>query len=238
MAVSTTQIGTVTVPALVISFNGVLFTDGPKGYNGDEVIGKVIYVPCRAGDILFDNVDSWAIPVKDAGIFTGLEYQLKEGDYLAQPSFDSFSVFRIRAVASPNYWIVYGTKADLIASCSTCCDSATPIAMPGISPVFAIRIAPCQTMDITNDAGTPYMNFGIPTLGAGQRYFPYGSRNNVSLTPASSTGYTSVTTLLAFLNANWTPYVWTASVDNLTLIATGGSLNDQLCVNVISILPS
>ena len=65
------------------------------------------------------------------GIFTGLDFELKEGNYLAQPTFDSFSVFRIRDKISNNYWIIYGTKADLIASCSTCCDGSTPIPMPG-----------------------------------------------------------------------------------------------------------
>jgi hypothetical protein len=235
MAISTTQIGTVTVPALVISFNGVLFTNGRNGYNGQEVIGKVLNVPCR--EILFDNVDSWAIPVKDAGIFTGLDFELKAGIYTALPTNDSFSVFRIRDKESNNYWMVYGTKADLIASCSTCCDGTTPIPMPGVSS-FGVRIAPCQTMNILNTAGNPYMVFGIPTLFGSERYFPYGSLNNVALTPASASGYANTTLLLAFLNTNWTPYVWTLSVDGLTLTATGGVANSVLCVNVIGITPS
>lgn len=236
MAVSTTQIGTVTVPALVISMNGVLFTNGTNGYNGEEVVGKVIDVPCR--DILFDNKDSWGIPVKDAGIFTGLDFELKQGNYLAQPSYDSIPVFRIRDTKSDTYWMVYGTKADLIASCSTCCDGATPIPMPGVSPLFAIRIAPCQTVDLTNDDGTPYMFFAIPSLAAGEKYYPYGSRNNVAFTNASPNGYATISAMLAFMNANWAPYTWTVSSDNLTLTGTGGSADDTLCVSIVGILPS
>lgn len=237
MAVSTTQIGTVTIPALVINFNGVTFTNGTNGYYGEQVVGKVLDVPCR--EILFDNVDSWAIPVKDSGIFTGLDFELKQGDNTSQPTFDSFSVFRIRDKISNNYWIIYGTKADLIASCSTCCDGSSPIPMPGISS-FGVRIAPCQTMDILNDDGNPYMVFGLPSLASGEAYYPYGSLNNVALTAASISGYANTTLLLAFLNSNWTPFVWTKSVDNLTLIATGGEANigDSLCVQVVTPSPS
>ncbi len=235
MAVSTTQIGTVTVPALVISFNGVLFTDGSKGYDGDNVIGKVLDVPCR--DILFDNSDSWGIPVKDSGIFTGMDFELKNGVYLAQPTYDSIPVFRIRDTKSDTYWIVYGTKADLIASCSTCCDGTTPIPMPMVSG-FLERIAPCQALDITNDAGAYYMPFGVPTLGVGETFFPYGSYNNVALTAASSAGYANITTLLAFMNTNWNTFVWTKSADNLTIIGTGGVKDASLCVNIIAVTPS
>ncbi len=236
MAVSTSQIGTVTVPALVISLNGVLFTNGTSGYYGEEVIGKVIPVPCR--DILFDNTDRWGIPIKDSGIFTGMDFEYKEGAYLVQPSYDSIPVFRICDTKSTYEWFIYGTRADLLASCSTCCDGSTPIPMPGITPAEAVRIAPCQIVNLTDAKGNPYMVFGIPSLDAGYRYFPYGGLNDVSFTPASASGYSSISSLLVFLNANWTPYVWTVSSDNLTLIATGGALLANLCVNVIEILPS
>lgn len=237
MAVSTSQIGTVTVQALVVTLNGVLFTNGVNGYNGDEVLGKIIPVPCR--DILYDNTDRWAIPIKDAGIFTGVDFEYKRGMYAVNPpTVDSFPVFRIYDTKSTWEWFIYGTKADLIASCSTCCDGSTPIPMPGTIPPFALRIAPCQIVDLTDTNGNPYMVFGIPTLDAGYNFYPYGTYNNNNLPEASATGYPDTTTLLAFLNANWTPYVWTLSTDKLTLTATGGSLNDTLCVNIIEILPS
>lgn len=235
MAGATTQISSVTVPALVISLNGVLFTDGYNGYYGQEVIGKVLKVPCR--DILYDNTDRWAIPIKDNGIFTGMDFEYKKGAYLLQPTYDSIPVFRITDTKSTFEWFIYGQSSDLIAACSTCCDDAS-IPMPGISPAFAIRIAPCETVNLVNGSGIPYMVFGIPSLLAGGVYFPYGSLNNVSFPPASATGYSSISSLLAFLNANYTPYVWTVSADNMTLTATGGVLGSSLCVEVISILPS
>ena len=225
------QISTVTVPALVIAMNNVLFVETNET---ETVIGKVINVPCR--EILYDNTDRWAIPVKDAGIFTILDFEYKKGDFLAQPSYDSFTVFRIRDKESDNEWIIYGTTADLINSCATCCGAAA-VPMPGISPAFKLRIAPCQEMDIEDENGDAYMLFGIPSLEAGEKYFPYGGYNNVELTPASSGGYTDITALLAFLNATWTDFVWTKTSDNLTLIATGGEIGDTLCVSVIAIVP-
>lgn len=231
------QIGTVTVPALVIAFNNLTFVEQTET---DTVIGKILNVPCR--DILYDNLDRWAIPQKNFGVFSGFnfEYKVKVNayvDYTAQPTYDSFTVFRIRDTKSLNEWIIYGTQEDLITSCATCCDG-DPVPMPGISPSFLLSIAPCQLVDIVNGGGTPYGVFGLPTLGAGQNYFPYGGHNNVGYPSANANGYSTVAALLVFLNANFTPYVWTVTADNLTLIATGGSLDDLLCINVVAVTPS
>lgn len=237
MASPTTQISTVTVPALVISLNNFLFLDST---NNETVIGKVLPVPCR--DILYDNSDRWAIPVKDSGIFTTLDFEDKarvynDLTYIPQPTFDSFTVFRIRDTKSFYEWMIYGSRADLIKSCSTCCtDGATPIDMPGINPAFRLRIAPCSTINLVDESGNNYSIFALPTLGAGQNYFPYGSYNNVALTAATTNGYSDKTTLLSFLNTNWTPFVWTLVGD--TLIATGGTTSFDLCVSVIPITPS
>lgn len=227
------QISTITIPALVIAFNHVQFIDQ------DLVVGKIIDVPCR--DILFDNTDSWSIPIKDSGIFTGLDFELKivvdsDIDYTPQPTVDSFTVFRIRDKNSYNEWIIYGTKEDLLNSCATCC-GGSPVPMPGTTDGFSLRIAPCQLVDITNEDGDPYMVFGLPTLPVGANYFPYGTRNNANLPPASATGYPDKTSLLAFLNSNWTPYVWTIDAND-DVFATGGVLGDSLCVNFVTILPS
>lgn len=226
------QISTITIPALVISFNNVLFLDPD---NSELVVGKVLSVPCR--NVQYDNEDMWAIPIKDSGIFTGLDFELKNGTYLAQPSFDSFTVFQIKDKLSNDQWVIYGSKADFMNSCATCCDSAT-VPMPGVSTTGILRVAPCETVNLTDASGNPYMVFGLPTLSGLQRYYPVGSRNNVKYAGASASGYTSVALLLAFLNANWTPYVWTASVDGLTLTATGGAADDSLCISVIPFLAS
>ena len=226
------QISTITIPALVISYNNNLFLD-PN--NSELITGKVLYVPCR--NLEFDNEDMWAIPVKDAGVFTGCEFQLKNGIFLNQPTFDSFTVFQIKDKLADEQWIIYGTRTDFINSCATCC-GASAVPMPGISPAFGERIAPCELMDLTNDSEQPYMLFGLPSLQGSERYYPVGSRNNVGYTQASANGYSSISDLLTFLNANFTPYTWTVSADNLTLTATGGSIGDSLCISVIGITPS
>lgn len=225
------QIFTVTVPAYVVSLNNVTFINNA---NTETVVGKIINVPCR--DILYDNTDRWAIPIKDHGIFTGLDFEYKKGSFLAQPTYDSFGVFRIRDTKSSFEWMIYGVQNDLILSCATCCDG-TPVPMP-MPPGSQLMFAPCQPVYLTNTNGIPYMVFGIPTLGAGQTYFPYGSFNNVAYPTASSAGYSTISALLVFLNANFTPYTWTASGDGLTLFATGGAIGDVPCVSVIAINPS
>lgn len=225
-------IAQVTVEALVVCRNSVQFTQTGQP---DVIVGKVMQVPCR--DIRYDYKEMWAIPIKDSGIFTGCDFQLKAGKYLAQPSFDSFTVFRIEDKFTIDYWIIYGTKDDLTTSCNTCCGDDT-IPMPHVDDEIIVRIAPTEVIDLTDTNGNPYMQFGIPTLGIGERYFPYGSLNNVALPPASSSGYTTVTALLTFLNTNWTGFTWTATSDNITLTATGGSEGGVLGVNIFAMIPS
>jgi hypothetical protein len=225
------QISSVTIPCLCLSENNVLFLDR---IHGETVIGKVLEVPCR--NIIYNNYDFWAIPIKDSGIFTTLEFLPIRGEDTAAPTFDSFVSVRISDKLSNNEWMVYGTKQQFLAASDFPVGSPSPTPMPGISPSFSLRIAPCQVMNIVDGSGNPYAIMGIPTLDAGYVYFPYGSRNNVAYPSASTSGYANTTTLLAYLNATFTPYVWT--IVNNILFATGGTLNDSLCVNVIEILPS
>ncbi len=225
-------IAQVTVEALVVCRNSVQFTqEGER----DVIVGKVMQVPCR--DIRYDYVDMWAIPIKDSGIFTGCDFELKLGRFEEKPSFDSFTVFRIEDKLTNDYWIVYGIKDDLTTSCNTCCgDDAIP--MPHVDDEIIIRIAPTEVLDITDDNGDPYMVFGIPTLLVGEKYFPYGSLNNVALPSATSGGYSTIGDLLSFLNGTWTDFVWSASGDGLTLLATGGTEGDILGVNIFALTPS
>lgn len=223
------QISTVLIPCYVVEMNNQLFLID------DEVVGQVLDVPCR--NALIDDVNYWAVPVKDFGIFTTLDYILAVDGDASPPTYDSFLVVRVRDKLSGNTWWIYGTKADFITSCSTCCDSPA-IPMPGTTGSFVIRIQPCDTLCIKDTNGNYYAVWGLPTLGSGQHYFPFGSYNNAPLFPGAATGYADTTTLLAFLNLRWTPFVWTVSSDHLTLIATGGSLNDSLCVTIIALTPS
>lgn len=203
----------------------------------EQVIGKILQVPCR--NDFQDDPDYWAVPVKDSGVFSTLSYIPKNSDYPTAPTFDSFEVFRVRDKLSGYTWWIYGTNDDFVNACSTCCGAGAipmPGTLPGPTPV--LRIAPCDTLCVQDTNGNYVSRWGLPTLTSGKVYFPYGSLNNVALTAASSSGYANTTLLLSFLNTNWTPFVWTVSADHLTLIATGGSLNDQLCVSVLPITPS
>lgn len=230
------QIATILIPCLVIQYNN------QKYINNEQVIGQTLDVPCR--NVIIDEVGYWATPVKDYGIFTWLQYQLQVDDNgpVPQPTFDSFAIFRVRDKLTESSWWIYGTKEQFIQSCSTCCGSGA-VPMPGIDGAFILSVAPCQIL-CDNPVGSSYQAiFGIPTNIQGhERFFPYGSYNNVALPAASGAGYSTVAALLVFLNANWsavgTPsagFVWTASNDGLTLFATGGFLNDSLCV-VVSII--
>lgn len=225
-------ISQVTVEALVVCRNSIQWTQEGQP---DVIVGKVMQVPCR--DIRYDYQDMWAIPQKDSGIFTGCTFELKSGEYLSKPTFDSFTVFRIQDKLTNDYWIIYGTRDDLTTSCDTCCDESA-IPMPHVDSEIIIRIATTEVLDIENESGNPYMTFGIPSLGVGQRYFPYGSLNNVAYAPASSSGYSTITALLSFLNSTYTPFVWTKTSDDMTLIATGGSNGDLLGLNVFALMPS
>lgn len=232
------QISRVLVPCFVIQLNQQQFiTD-------DNILGQVLNVPCR--DSFVDEVLYWGVPVKDEGMFTAIQWILATGTNAAQPTFDSFLVQRIRDKLSNFTWWVYVlTKNDFKNSCNSCgCDDFIP--MPGITGNFLPQIAPCQKLcAIQNDSGAYGAIFGLPTLPAGEVYFPFGSYNNVSLFAASGSGYASISALLAFMNLHWTnigspnvTFVWTASGDGLTLTATGGNIYDNLCVVVEPIVPS
>jgi len=228
-----TQIATILVPCLVLKRNNTVFkTD-------DNVVGQIEEVPCRNVDI--KEIPFWMEPVKDDGIFSTLEPILATGGDSSQPTVDSLLATRVIDKLSETTWHIYtpGGYTDFVNSCNTCCQSPW-VPMPGTDGTFLQRIAPCQILcEITNDSGQYVMYFGIPSLAAGQAYFPYGTYNNTYLAAASPTGYTTIAALLAFLNGSWNvgspPITWTASTDGLTLISTGGSLYDQLCVVVTAV---
>jgi hypothetical protein len=223
------QIATILIPCYVVRLNNQIFMQG------DTIVGQILEVPCR--NVLIGEVPYWAVPVKDSGIFTTLDFILATGDNVNPPTFDSFLTTVIRDKLSGNNWWVYGTETDFITSCSTCCDSPS-IPMPGTSGTFVIRVQPCQDICVVDAQGDYQTVWGLPSLGAGQSYFPFGSYNNAPLFPGAGNGYSTVSALLAFLNSKWTPFVWTASADNLTLFATGGALGDSLCVTIIALTPS
>ena len=219
------------IPCLVIQLNQQQFI------TNNSVVGSLMQVPC---DGLKDSVDYWFVPVKDEGIFSILQPILKidtDGNAVPKPTFDSFTVCRVRdRLTNYTYWI-YGSISDFNNSCATCCgDAAVP--MPGIGGI-TVTIAPCQIICLRNDSDDLYSVFGLPTLVAGQSYFPIGSYDNIAFTSSAGGGYATRNLLLTFLNASWTntgspasgAIVWT-SPDPLTLIATGGHEGESICVLV------
>jgi hypothetical protein len=239
------QIATITIPCLVLRLNNIDFIN----YGGELVVGRVLQVPCR--NVLFDNTDGWAIPIKDNGIFTAFEMVHKAGDFLSQPTFDSIPVFRVEDKLSNSWWWIYGNKANFLQSSSTCCGDS-PIPMPGTSSSVDLLVAPCQTLDNTyvDTSGNRKAVFALEALGAGQKYYPYGGYNNVTFTAGSSSGY-DLAGLEAFLQVSWSspstsPAVtiaWAFVTDSngittVTATVTGSTWGDQLCVNFSLIAPS
>lgn len=229
------QIPNALIPCYVIQMNNTLFRQG------DKIVGKILDIPCKNDFI--DDPEWWAVPIKDAGIFTTIEFiPFAEGDdQFHPPTYDSFAVMRVRDKLSGYTWWVYGTRDNFVNSCSTCCGSA-PIPMPGTITDPAIVIAPCDQLCIRNALGQYFSVTALPTLVGSEVYFPYGSHNNLAFPAASGSGYSTPSLLLAFLNANWTnvgspnvTFVWSLSPDNMTLIATGGNLGDTVCVVISTV---
>lgn len=220
------------IPCYVVQLNNTIFIDG------DRIAGRVLDVPCKNDFI--DDPDYWAVPIKDAGIFSTLEYILVALSP-TPPTYDSFPVMRVRDKLSGNTWWIYGTHDNFVNSCSTCCGSAF-IPMPGTQGEINMVIAPCDQLCIQNANGQYYSLTALPGLVGHEVYFPYGSHNNLAFPAASGAGYASPALLLAFLNASWTnvgspvvQFVWSLSPDNMTLIATGGNLNDTVCVVISTV---
>lgn len=213
-----------TIRATVIQLNSWLYAcDGGLGD-----IGEVQDISCNPQQ---EDAEYWAVPQKDQGIFTRLDYVLIS-DFPTQPTFDSFRVFRISDKLNGYITWILGTFDDYRQACSVCCGNpAYP--MPTATP----SITPCQTLCETNANGVTYETFALPTLLAGQTYHPSGAYNNFQLPSANPAGYATPALLLTFLNTFWNQFVWTLSSDNLTLIATGGIVGDVLCAIIRPVVP-
>jgi hypothetical protein len=254
------------ITAIVIQKNTSVFIK-EAGINAEKIpgspgeyatgLGVSMEIPCpdnsSSGQI---DGDFWAVPVNE-GVVAGFNYvPYNPADTSAvAPTPESFAVVRISSNASSDVWYVLGTSVQYIASCNACCGT-TPVPMPGI---YSLPLQPgCQTMCQYNN-GTDQQYFavlGLPALINNQRYYPYGYFNGIALPLATSTGYVSTTTLLAFLNTATTTSVvngvttysggwaivgtWTVSADHLSLIATqtDGPGTDVLCAAVAAINPS
>lgn len=242
-------IGTVAVPCLVLEKNRVQFIE----FDADYVVGKVLSVPCRSVDE--DSTgDVWAVPIRDYGVFTGLQFIPKTDEFaINPPTYDSKTAFRIwDKITEELEWYILGSRTDFFNSCSTCC-GATYTPMPGVnadgSNNLSWVIAPTVQLGDATDTNGHYISYwGIPSLDAGYNYFPYGSYNDIAFPTAPSTGFATKTDLLNWLNANCSsvgsPAVptltWTivneAGSGIGTLLATGGHSGDVIGLSVIQVL--
>lgn len=227
------QISTVQVPCFVIQYDNTLV------YSDNGALGRVLQVPCRSD--FQDNPNYWFVPIKDSGILSGFTPVPRAKEFYYAPTFDSIPVFRVRDKLSGTTWWIYGTVDNFTNSCSTCCGSAA-INMPGINGEIVLTFAPCSTLCETDTNGNYIYITALPTLVGSEKYFPYGSYQNVALPAASGAGYATPAALLVFLNATWkhvgspdANFTWTLSADNLTLTATGGFLKDSLCVVIATV---
>lgn len=223
------NIGTIYIPAPVLQLKDTQFIqDG-------VIVPQYLEVPCRSQFI--DLYQYWAVPTKDNGIFTGLWMQpafTETNQAIAQPSYDSFKVLRIRDKDSDYSWYLMCTLTQYTAACNTCCGSAfTPIPFPTV-PV----IAPCEILcDAINTDGNYFVVFAAPPEG--DNYIINGSYDNEQIAQFTAT---TLDNLVTQLNTHFgtiaspaTTIVWTRS--GITIIGTvqgGLGLGISLCLKINS----
>lgn len=201
--------------------------------------GTLQLVPTPESGGLVDS-DYWAVPVTD-GIVSSFQYIPTSPNDLVKPDPQAIHVVRISSSKTRDDWYVVGNSLQyqFASKDAECCESPA-FTMPSSTP----NVVPCQNI-CSNAAGAFIAYLGLPTLGAGQAYFPQGYLNGVALTGASAAGYATTGALLTFLNANWLngnlAATWAVSGDSLTLTNTlsGGDDNDPdvLCAQVFVITP-
>lgn len=228
------NIGTVYIPAPVVQLKDTQFLED------GVIVPQVLEVPCR--NVHIDIGQYWAIPTKDNGIFTGWWYQpaaTSTGAAIAKPTFDSFSVLRIRDKITDYTWWILATVTTYTGACNTCCgDDFTPIPNPDV-PV----IAPCQEIcDAIDDDGNYFVVFAYPELGAGQEYQVTGSFDNVEVEIPNSTDPTD---LQSNLNSDFTgvgdesppiSITWIVADGVITgTLQDGRGLGSSLCLSVVAV---
>jgi len=223
------------VPAPVIGVKNFLFIE--EG----QLNPQYRNIPCEQEFV--DYVQYWAVPAKDAGIFTNLAFTPQQDDFgnaIAKPTYDSFQVLRVRDKISHYVWWLPVTIDQFTASCATCCGTAfTPIAIPTL-PI----ISPCQAVcNAVNDLGQYYSIWAAEVLPAAHHYVANGGYNDGQFVPLTAS---SIGALLTAMNANWRyvgddspPAEITWTRDEYTIFGTvtsGGSEDDTICL-VIQVVP-
>lgn len=232
MALSTT--------ALILESNGEVFLRGNNVLLAGDEVGLTGQVPTPDGGGV-NQGDFWVTPVNDQGAVTGLNftpYNVNSG-LPAKPKPYSLAATKIRvqgAYANQDYFFVLGTSTQWAAA--TLPTSSSLVYWPTSQEAHALT-------DSNGIVDTNDFKFilGIPTLDGSphKKLFPKGWYNGTALTAAAGAGYSNITTLLVFLNANWTtPSItvsWTAAPNNTAVIGSFTSTDtDQLNVGATHVL--
>jgi hypothetical protein len=242
--------------ALIIQKNNTVFISPNTGISVGLVTGLTVQV---IGLGLIDEIptpDIGGIPDGDYFLvpntqgyvsgFTPLPYNAGDPTQTTPP-FQALTCFRLTTKFSNDVWWVLGTQAQYITAYNSGAALPTVINAANFSNLTGGFLAGCQTVCQVNASGQYFIELGLPSLVSNSRYFPYGYFNGVALPAGTATGYVSTTTLLAFLNSNWTNVgspstviTWTVSADGLTLTGTetAGGGTDVICAAVVAVNPS
>lgn len=206
---------------------------------GGSPVGAILQIQTPDNGAIIDG-DVWAVPVNQ-GVYAGwtfLPYNPNNPTEATAPDLFSVAAVKISSRTSSDVYIVLGTAAQYVTA------AAGGAALPQVWPtrIHTVQLLPaCQTIRNLDTNGLYYGDLGIPSLPGGATYFPFGFLNGVALATASSSGYSTTTALLAFLNANWSSVgTWTKTSDDLTLVVTqaAGPGTDVFCGGIVTILTS
>lgn len=225
--------------------------------NSAYSIGAIQEIPTPDGGGVLET-DVWAIPINH-GVYGGFNfrpYNASNPKENVQPPM-SVAAVKISSRLSGDWWIVLGTAAQYITAAGG--GAALPAVWPALSHTIPL-LPVCNTLNKLDATGKYLGNWGIPSFDLDpltiQALFPYGFFNNVALPAATANGYTTVASLLVFLNTatvntgtaanpvytgGWAVVgTWTATADGLTLIVTqtAGPGTDVACMALVAIIPS
>jgi len=189
--------------------------------------GKVVNIP-SAESVISVELEAYAVPVKDKGVFRGYNYK----SATTPPTYDSFKVTKlVERDGRTYYWFVGSAQEwnNLVNN-----GTAPTTIIPTVIPEVLI----CTD---SNNAGSTL--FSVPVLGTGQKYKFYLAKNGVRETgdnnandPGVHTnggaGFATVNSLVSYLNSNYSSYgTWSVlNAGNIKLTVSSGDVNVGLVV--------
>lgn len=212
----------VTTTALVLESNGHTFFSGNEVLRAGSNVGITMPIPTPDGGGSFEG-DFWASPINEYGVVTGITftpYNLNSA-LPAKPHPYSVAACKVRVQGiltngKPDYYFVLGTSAQWAAGSLP--TNSSLVYWPAV--VWAQPVVDANGIAVS---GSFEFILGVPTLptSPSTTLYPVGYLNDVALTASTANGYANITTLLTFLNANWSTIgspsitvTWTASTNN------------------------